>query len=150
VTAVDISPYALANARAAFPDEAVAWIQQDATTMTLPAANYDLVVAYGLLHCLPAEEIGPLVEKVKAATAPGGLNILVTFNQRRQDLSAHPGFRPTLLSHSFFLELYESWRILYATDEDLHETHPHNMIPHTHSMTRLIARAEADESASTG
>jgi hypothetical protein len=36
--------------------------------------------------------------------------------------------------------MYRGWTLLHQSDEDLHETHPHNSIPHVHSMTRLIAR----------
>jgi hypothetical protein len=66
--------------------------------------------------------------------------LVVAFNQRRQELHAHPGFTPTLMPDSFFAELYSDWNLVFHTDSDLHETHPHNGIPHTHSMTRIIAR----------
>ena len=43
-----------------------------------------------------------------------------------------------LLPHHAYKQMYSDWRILVSSDTDLHETHPHNQILHTHSMTRLI------------
>lgn len=141
VTAIDCSEAALKNAKSAFADARVSWAQSDIRTFDPNNRSFDLVVAYGLLHCMKSDnEIVSVVRRLQELTAPGGWNIICAFNDREQDLSAHPGFNPCLMDHSVYLRLYESWEITFSSDEDLHETHPHNNIPHVHSMTRLIAR----------
>ena len=142
VRGVDVSASAIRNARGAWPDDkSVNWEIGDIRSIEYPAAAYDLVIAYGLLHCLPDEvSIRRVVGILQTASRPGGYNVICTFNNRAQDLRAHPGFRPTLLPHQCFVDYYGSWDILHESDTDLYETHPHNQIPHTHSMTRLIVR----------
>lgn len=44
----------------------------DARTVSLPAAEYDLVVTHFFLDCFPHSQLGSLVERVAAACAPGG------------------------------------------------------------------------------
>lgn len=141
VVAVDCSEIALRNAKGAFSQSNVEWICGDIRTVKLKEGKFDLVVAYGLLHCLQSpEEINDIISLIQNLTAPSGWNIVCAFNSRKHDLSAHPGFIPCLLPHAFYLESYAGWSIEVQSDEDLFETHPHNMIPHYHSMTRLIAR----------
>ncbi len=53
VRAVEISELALRNARQAWETvEGVEWEQADARHLLLPADAYDIIVAYGLFHCL--------------------------------------------------------------------------------------------------
>ena len=55
---------------------------------------YDVAIMYGILHCLEsAIEIQRVISAVKESTKPGGINLLCTFNDRHQDLKAHPGFK---------------------------------------------------------
>jgi 2-polyprenyl-3-methyl-5-hydroxy-6-metoxy-1,4-benzoquinol methylase len=142
VMAIELSSAAITNAHRQWPREpGVSWIQADIRTYSLPSAQFDLVISYGLLHCFDsAAQIAAVVRTLMQATKPGGYHIVCTFNARSQDLRAHPGFEPCLLSHDYFLWLYRSWDISCASDSDLQEVHPHNLIPHTHSMTRFIAR----------
>ena len=107
----------------------------------VPGAGVEEVTE--LLTGAPDREVTVLAAAagiLQAATAPGGYNVVCVFNDRQQDLTAHPGFTPTLLRHTDYLGLYSSWELVYASDEDLHEIHPHNGVPHMHSLTRLIAR----------
>ncbi len=141
VTAIDCSAKALANARERWPSERITWIEGDISAIELGQDRYDLVVAYGFLHCLQNQrEVDRVTHALKDATKAGGHQVICTFNSRSQDLRAHPGFRPCLLPHQHFLELFGDWEIIASSDEDLTESHPHNKIVHTHSMTRLIAR----------
>ncbi len=144
VRAIDISEAAIANARQAWPElHNVSWEVADITTVELADNWYDIVVAYGLLHCLPdRESIKTVVRRFQGATRVGGYNIVCAFNSRFQDLSAHPGFRPCLANHGFYTDLYSHWQILTCSDSDLVESHPHNELIHTHSLTRLVARRE--------
>lgn len=142
VTAVDISPYAIANGKARWPDLTnIHWICSSFGDLPGLPSDFSLVIAYGLLHCLASPElIVSTVDHLMSLVSPGGLIVVCSFNNRHQDLSAHPGFHPCLIDHLEYAHFFEGWEIMSCTDADLHETHPHNGIPHTHSMTRIIAR----------
>ena len=141
VIAVDASRLALESARKAWSTDGIDWRREDVRDSVWPDSYFDLIVAYGVLHCLRnAGEIANTVAALKRACRPAGYHLLCAFNDRQQDLSAHPGFSPCLLSHQSYIFLYRDWTILYCSDEDLREVHPHNGIPHSHSLTRLIAR----------
>ena len=140
--AIDASMLALRNAAAAWPSVAnITWDHADVRDLQLSPDAYDVVLAYGLLHCLADEnEVRTTTAKIQRATIAGGFNVICAFNARQQDLSAHPGFEPVLLAHEYYGNLYNEWHLIHSTDNDLEEVHPHNGIRHTHSMTRLIAR----------
>ena len=143
VIAADVSNLALANARRRWVKTAlVAYVQANVEHLLPPPRYFDAVIAYGLLHCLSdADSIRRCVNVLKASVRPGGYHVVCSFNERNQDLrGAHIPFEPTLLSHDEYLTLYSDWEILCNADRDLHETHPHNGILHTHSLTRLICR----------
>jgi len=141
VIAIDCSDLAVANGQRLFESKLIDWRVADASSLILPADSFDVVVSYGLFHCLSDKASAErLISDVQRATKPGGYNIFCTFNDRSQDLSAHPGFEPLLLGHEWYLGNYAGWLIEQSSDKDLHETHPHNMIPHHHSLTRVIAK----------
>lgn len=141
VDGVEVSPIALGKAAKNYTHRNINWYRADIQDFYLQPQAYDLVVAYGLLHCIPEAAWGDTVSRLQSATTVGGILVLVAFNARSQDIQdAHPGFHPTLKTHSQYMIEFESWEVVLASDEDLHETHPHNGVPHTHSMTRLAAR----------
>jgi tellurite methyltransferase len=142
VRAIDVSELALSNAERAWRNAVnVTWEQADIRSVPLQAETYDIVVAYGLANCLPChQDVESTLAKLQSATKVGGYHVFCSFNNRAQDLSAHPGLVPCLVQHEFFLSLYSQWSILIATDDDLEEVHPHNNIKHTHSLTRLLAQ----------
>jgi cyclopropane fatty-acyl-phospholipid synthase-like methyltransferase len=140
VHAVECSLSAIQNGRQLFPDEKITWMHLDALEMKFTENSYDIVVSYGLTHCLPSEgEATRLLAALQLALVPGGTFILVSFNSGSHDLSAHPHFRPLLLEHEWFLQMFEGWQFEHVTNSILFETHPHNNIPHHHSLTRLSA-----------
>lgn len=140
VDAIDCSRKAIENGRSLFSSLPINWTVGNVLSCKLPDDHYDVAIAYGLLHCLPDQQaVELLIDSLQRATKRGGTNIVCTFNDRSHDLSAHPGFHPTLLPHSLYLQIYRGWKIVVSSDEDLFETHPHNGIPHHHSMTRIIA-----------
>ncbi|MDH6234926.1 cyclopropane fatty-acyl-phospholipid synthase-like methyltransferase [Mesorhizobium soli] len=141
VDAVDCSLPAITNGRNAFADAQIRWFNQDVLDFVCGRERYDVVICYGLFHCLrAASSIESIIARVQDATRKGGLNIVCAFNDRSHDLSAHPGFCPTLLPHTWYVSRYARWSLSHASDSDLHEAHPHNGIPHHHSLTRIIAR----------
>lgn len=147
VSAVDISEAALKNAVRTWPTSSnVEWHLADIRKFTLKPGAFDIVLLYGILHCLETREaIRDVIDRVQAATGTGGYHLVCAFNDRKQDLTAHPGFIPTLLSHSDYLEFYRAWEIIEESDSDLWEIHPHNLIRHMHSMTRFIGYKKESE-----
>ena len=140
VVAVDCSQSALANGQREFAHVGIQWVLADAETFVRRSGQFDLVVMYGLLHCLPSlDVIETVVGRALEKTRPNGRHFVVAFNDGPHDLSAHPAFHPTLGAHTFYLNLYADHRILVECNEVIHETHPHNGIPHFHSLTRLVA-----------
>jgi cyclopropane fatty-acyl-phospholipid synthase-like methyltransferase len=143
VTAIELSPWALENAKAEWGQlENVRWVLADASAYDFGINAFDVVVAYGVYHCLShTNEIRQLHSRLSCCTRAGGYHVICSFNARRQELeTAHPGFNPCLLGHEDYLDLYADWDLRIATDTDLTEVHPHNKIEHTHSMTRILAR----------
>jgi tellurite methyltransferase len=143
VRAIDVSPHALSNAQQAWSnvEKHCSFELSDIQTVELPNSFYDVIVAYGLLHCLADETaIANTIRRFQKCTKSGGYNIIVTFNGRRQDLRAHPELRPCFLKHEIYIDMYRGWTMLSASDEDLEETHPNNNITHVHSMTRLLLK----------
>lgn len=140
VDAVECSSSAIRNGRGMFSDSSVNWIHDDALALSYERSAYDLIVCYGLMHCLPSEvAVDGLLRSLQTALKSGGTFILVSFNDGSHDLSAHPAFRPLLIKHDWFLDQFQGWRLEHATDSILFETHPHNGIPHHHSLTRVMA-----------
>lgn len=140
VVAVECSAAAIRNGRRLFPNEAIEWVHRDAVEMDYAKNSFDVVISYGLTHCLSSEVLARrLISDLQAALVPGGSFILVSFNSGSHDLSAHPGFQPLLLDHTWFVSMFDGWRFQNLSDSILFETHPHNNIPHHHSLTRLTA-----------
>jgi SAM-dependent methyltransferase len=142
VLAVDVSSAGLENGRNTWRDvSGITWLQADITALSFPPQEFDIVVIYGLCHCLDSKEtIKTILTKLMESTSNGGYNVVCTFHDRYQELDAHPDLDPCLLPHSFYTDCYSSWDILVSSDADLVETHPHNRLLHTHAMTRILAR----------
>jgi len=141
VTAVDCSKLALDNAKRELAHPAIEWVQADAESYVREHGEFDIVIMYGLLHCLKSiDDIQSVVSLALRKTRPSGYHIVAAFNDGSHDLRAHPGFKPTLASHAFYLNIYRSHTILHNETDVIHEIHPHNGLPHHHSLTRVVAR----------
>ncbi len=141
VVAVDCSALAVANGQRAFGNSNIDWRLSDAETYLQGCQFFDVVVMYGLLHCLPSlSKIASIIDLALRKTRSGGYHIVATFNDGPHDLSAHPGLLPTLAPHAFYLHHYARQEITSDSNTLIYETHPHNGIPHFHSLTRLVVR----------
>ena len=141
VLAADISPIAIRRAEKNWPEEPITWLVADSRKLIFRPVTFDVIVAYGVLHCLRNRiELEKQINSMKLWTKAGGYNVVCMFNDRDQDLSGHPGFNPLLVPHQYVLELYSDWVLLHQSDQTLYESHPNNNIRHHHSLTRLIAK----------
>lgn len=142
VTAVDCSKIAIFNGKRKFSGLGISWVVGDAIDFAPANKSFDVVIMYGILHCLPSfQKVETLIDRAIASTKVEGWNLLVAFNDRSQDLvRAHPDFHPTLLAHGAYMNAYLGHQVIYASDTILYETHPHNNIKHHHSLTRMIVK----------
>jgi 2-polyprenyl-3-methyl-5-hydroxy-6-metoxy-1,4-benzoquinol methylase len=140
VDALECSSAAIKNGLHLFPNVGINWICVDVMEHIYPKSFYDVVICYGLIHCLPSEDAAQrLVRVLQATLKEGGTIFVVAFNDGSHNLSAHPGFKPLLLDHDWFVRQFDGWHIESVSNSILFETHPHNNIPHHHSLTRLSA-----------
>jgi SAM-dependent methyltransferase len=144
VEAYDISRVAIAHARdasgAAHPG--IRFMVADVSEVNFDRNDYDVVVAYGLFHCLGGfGGVEALVTRLKQVTRPGGVHIVCALNARLDGFTeGHVAFRPSLCGHTDYLAPYQDWDIVGAADSDLTEAHPPNYVVHTHAATRFYAR----------
>ncbi len=91
--------------------------------------HFDLILAIGLLHFL-SQEIGhQLIARMKAATKPGGFNIVAALAEQ------HPfNPKPHVYSHGELKKLYADWKIL-VYEEVL--GHFHGMAAHLGQQPNL-------------
>jgi 2-polyprenyl-3-methyl-5-hydroxy-6-metoxy-1,4-benzoquinol methylase len=107
VTAIDISPVALARAeqRAAEKTLSILWRQADLENYTLEAAAYDLIVNIDYLQ-------RSLLPWMKATLKTGGFIIFDTFLIDQQAIG-HPRNPDYLLRHNELLDSFRDLRVLY-------------------------------------
>jgi 2-polyprenyl-3-methyl-5-hydroxy-6-metoxy-1,4-benzoquinol methylase len=76
VDAVECSALAIRNGRAAFANLPINWVLSRVEEFCLEPECYDVVVSYGLIHCLRDEEIAKnVMERTKAALKRDGFYI---------------------------------------------------------------------------
>ena len=82
VQALDISELAIRNAKNAWHDyDDISWDVSDIRSIPLDTKHYDVVIAYGLFHCLSSRsDVESITRKLQEATKPGGYNLVCAFN----------------------------------------------------------------------
>ncbi len=144
VDAYDVSPLAIAHARAAWGSAypQIRFAIADVLGLDFQRNDYDVVIAYGLFHCLGGlDAVQALTARLKQVTRPGGVHIVCALNARLDGFTeGHAAFRPSLCSHAEYLCPYSDWEVSGARDSDLTEAHPPNFVTHTHAVTRFYAR----------
>ncbi|WP_344974937.1 class I SAM-dependent methyltransferase [Streptosporangium fragile] len=130
----------------AFPRSGgIEWRRGDARTARLAPASFDGVLACSVLHWLADEaQVADVIARLQAATGPGGVHALLMFNSGHAYRPPAGEMRmPVLLPHDWYLARYAGWTVLSASDTDSTHTHRGHEEPHTHAVTRLVARKEA-------
>jgi cyclopropane fatty-acyl-phospholipid synthase-like methyltransferase len=108
------------------------------------AASFDVVVAYGLLHCLQSrDEADTITRLIQNLTRPGGINIVSAFTDRLPVPDVQDYLSPTLLPEDHILGFYRAgWTIIEYENDTLSESHPTTCSEHKHSLFRLMARRD--------
>jgi tellurite methyltransferase len=146
VTAVEISEYAINNFKTVLEkcDMAVKdriKISRENVITYQDAKAYDVVIGYGLLHCLSSlNDVDVLVANIKRWVDKNGIVVLVSFNDKLQVPEAQDYLQPTLLPIDYLKKSFVDWNILKYEEDIITETHPTSKIEHQHSLTRIIAQ----------
>ena len=107
-----------------------------------PTHPYDIVFCSGVLHYLPPEKRAPVLERLKACTAPNGLHVLNVFVEKpfiapapdtEPAETAHPAWK----SGELFL-FYHDWK-LHRTEESIFDCQSSG-VAHQHCMNIMIAQ----------
>ncbi len=150
VVAIDVSLYAIRN----FINRAIQEVNNKKSKVEnidiicvdiidWPIADkFDVVISYGLLHCLNSEkEIALVIKKMKAATKKGGINVICTFTDELGVPKIQDYLNPTLLSKTVLKKkYYNDWQILNYESDIIEHKHPTSNKLHKHSVCRMIAR----------
>jgi tellurite methyltransferase len=149
VVAIDCSEPALKNFHrrlASEPTNIAARIQigqADVRSYT-GSEPFDVVVAYGLLHCLPSRtELIEVVRMMQDVTRVGGVNVIVTFTNGLPIPEVQSYLEPTLLDVGELESFYSEWDHMMSENAMIEETHPTTLAPHKHSVCRLMVRKKA-------
>lgn len=146
MTAIDISPIALSRFNMQpnynIGKNNIETICTDLKNFQYENNGFDIVIAYGVLHCLSSiEEVEQTLKKIKSWIKIGGYFICATFTDEIappefQSYLEYESFLPTGMLETFF----EDWDVLETENAIITETHPTSQIEHSHSIVRLIAR----------
>ena len=143
VLAVDVSELALKNARENWPDaEGIEWRRADLLEEAPEPDSFDVVLCDSVLHWMPdAEAVAALTASLQRATRPGGVHMVCSFNDRRQEFGNHLNPPRCVIGHDEYMALYgEGWEVLSVLDEDITSSHADVPEPHHHSVTKFLAR----------
>lgn len=146
VTAVDISPLALARFEMQpnfhLCSSNITRINSDILKVGFMDDRFDLIIAYGILHCLSSSfEIRTFVDQIKRWLKPNGYFIGATFTNQIPP----PAFQSYLEIESFLdlgeiQDMFKEWQIIKTEDSVIKESHPTSKEEHSHSITRIIVK----------
>lgn len=103
---------------------------------------YDAIILHGVLHLLPRSDRTTLLDKVKAATAPGGLNVVVVFTDRLPVPADLVGVTVGLFEEGEIFGAYRDWDVVLSHAYTLKDEHPGG-IRHEHPVNKVVARKPA-------
>jgi 2-polyprenyl-3-methyl-5-hydroxy-6-metoxy-1,4-benzoquinol methylase len=150
VHAVEISAEAAGNRPPHWRGHAsVRWEGADITTMSLPERGYDAVLLCSVLHWLVGpEQVTALLRASRNAVRAGGLHTIAVFNDRLPYPATGAARPPTLLPHDWYTATYLGWELVLQSDSTSTHTHSGESEPHSHGITRIIARRPQNSSLS--
>lgn len=120
VTALEISPVALAKARrlAASRNVSVNFVQADALAWQWPGAAYDAVAAIFIQFATPAER-DPLFAHIKHTLKPGGLLLLQGYTPRQLEYrTGGPPLAENMYTEAMLRAAFADMEILYLREHD--------------------------------
>jgi len=144
ITAVEVSDYAINNFKQRLenlnsPIKNNIEIIHDDVLVFESKQQYDIIIAYGLLHCLPSiDHVDIVIEKMMNWCKKDGIIIAVSFNNSMGVPNVQDYLEPTLLPVNYLKNKFSNFELLKYEDGIITETHPTSNIEHSHSLTRAI------------
>lgn len=117
-------------------------INEDIRNVSFGNGHFDVVVAYGILHCLDSkQEILSMIENIGKWLKNGGFFICATFTNK----IPAPVIQSYLDENAFLDEgelenNLSSFLIIKSENSIITETHPTSKLEHNHSIVRIIAQ----------
>lgn len=152
ITAIEVSKYAVDNFRRQIntldvnTSKRIKLLQEDVLLYNTEQ-RFDVVIAYGLLHCLRStDEVDNLLNKISSWTKLGGVVVVVCFNDSMGIPEVQSYLEPTLLPKGYLQDKFKGWEVLRQEDDIITETHPTSVIEHQHAVSRIIVRKLNDGS----
>jgi SAM-dependent methyltransferase len=144
VDAVDISGLALAAAQRRLATEHMRlrgklW-RADAVHVKVHPESYDLVIAYGLYHCLDDERVLALQAVVSSCLRPGGLFAFAAFNDELPLPSTHFSMPVYLRARDHIFSIASGWQTCAHEVGTIRECHLPVLAEHEHSLTWALLR----------
>ncbi|HET7874144.1 MAG TPA: class I SAM-dependent methyltransferase [Methylomirabilota bacterium] len=138
VTGVDLSAAGLRKAERLAREHQVrvCWIHGD-LARSAPGPPFDLVYSCGVIHYVPRRRRGPLLERLKTITRPGGYHAHLVFTDRA--VYREKGEVVDYFASGELASAYTDWLLLAREETMIDCAQDGN--PHRHSVEQLIARA---------
>lgn len=141
VDAFDISTLAVDACRrrlgAAHDGTCRIW-RDDSSAVALDERAYDMVVAYGLYHCLDAAGLYETHQRLTSALKPGGLFVCAAFNDALPLPDEHATGSLFLRAKEHLSELFAGWTLVDQEMGMIEEDHLPLVGRHRHSLTWAI------------
>jgi len=144
VFGVDSSPYALSGLFRRF-EAAGIWPRGHYVFGRVedwfpPTDSVDVLISYGLLHCLAPRYRPETHRRLQAAIRPGGIAVVSCLTTRipLPDWHGTPGVIP--LSIEELVGLFDGWTIEFLSEGEISESHPPKIPFHVHSAAWLVGR----------
>ena len=112
----------------------------DAVATPIKKSFYDLVVCYGLYHCLNDEELMDVHGKVLEGVRPGGLFAFAVFNDQLPIPEEHHTGTLYLRSIAAVFSMCAGWEVVSAEYGRITEAHPPLVPTHCHALTGGLLR----------
>jgi SAM-dependent methyltransferase len=139
VSAFDVSKLALAGLRARQAAmrsvRSLNVLHGDAAELEWPSASFQLVVAYGLYHCLDDDRLRRAHAYLDAALAPGGLFAFAAFNNDLPLPNDHGTVGIVLRPRLHIIELLVGWKVESLEFGTIAESHLPVIGCHEHALT---------------
>lgn len=139
VDAVDLSSAALDAAHRRLGSHGMApkgsFVQSDAATFRVQPGHYDLVLAYGLYHCLDDARLDVAHRRAQRALRAGGLFAFAALDNRLPVPHGHTTGALQLRSSAMWLSLFANWLPITIEVGFIDEDHEPVLGRHQHAAT---------------
>lgn len=143
VDAFDVSSLAVDACRrrlAAAPRKRFRLWQADCRFAALMLAHYDMVISYGLYHCLDDRDVRDTHCRLASSLKPGGLFVCATFNDNLVLPPGHCTNGLILRTEHHLKGLFIGWNEIQFEIGTIEEDHLPLVARHRHSLTWAIYR----------